>query len=87
MAVSIMEIADSLSSKQKKQFLELTDKVNLLDPKSYSHSDLSKYKDLLISIDDLYDGKIDYIKDALFFVLAFDKIGSRTEKLIKEIVQ
>lgn len=87
MAISIMEVADSLSAKQKELFLELTEKVNLLNPTSYKHLDLSKYETLLEDINDLYDGKIDYIKKALDSVKKHNKWKMNAEKIISEIVK
>jgi hypothetical protein len=82
-----MEIADSLSAKQKKQFLELTDKVSLLNPESYQIEFISKYEKLLKDIDDLYDGKIDYITEVLKKIDRNKKLSFKTESLIKEFVK
>lgn len=87
MKISIMEIADSLSAKQKKQFLELTDKVSLLNPESYQIEFISKYEKLLRDIDDLYDGKIDYITEVLKKIDRNKSLGLKTESLIKEFVK
>jgi len=87
MKISIMEIADSLSAKQKKQFLELTDKVSLLNPESYQMEFISKYEKLLKEIDDLYDGKIDYITEVLKKIDRNKKSSLKTESLIKEFVK
>jgi hypothetical protein len=83
MKIEIMEIADSLSDKQRKEFLELTDKVNLHNPTSYAFFDMSKYKTLLEQIDELFDGKIDYIRKAL--LAAKSKV--RTEQIVAEFVK
>lgn len=82
-----MEIADSLSAKQKKQFLELTDKVSLLNPESYQIDFIAKYEKLLRDIDDLYDGKIDYITEVLKKIDRNKSLGLKTESLIKEFVK
>jgi len=82
-----MEIADSLSEKQRKLFLELTEKVNLLDSSSYSHLDLAKYENLLNTINELYDGKVDYIANILKVIEKHKKLGCKTEELINEFVK
>jgi acetylglutamate kinase len=83
MKIEIMDIAESLSESQKKKFLELTDKVNLHNPKSYAFFDMSKYKKVLEEINDLYDGKINYIRNAL----AAAKSKVKAELIISEFVK
>jgi len=83
-----MDIADSLSKKQRDKFLELTEKVNLLFPSySYSFLDLIEYEPVLNEINKLYDGKIDYIKKALDFIRKTKKNKISAELLINEFIK
>lgn len=87
MKKEIIEIADSLSKKQRKEFLELTEKVNLLNERDLKFFDLSPYVLLLSEINSLYDGKIDYIKKALEIALKHKKLKMQADKIISEFVK
>jgi beta-N-acetylglucosaminidase len=82
-----MDIADSLSNKQRDKFLELTEKVNLLNSNSYSYLDLIEYQSVLNEINKLYDGKIDYIKKALDFIRKNEKNKISAELLVNEFIK
>jgi hypothetical protein len=100
MKPEIIDIADSLGKKDKEKFLELTEKINIRDPWSYNHLNLKEYLPLLKKIDDLYDGKIDYITDAISRIsgehwkkkeeesrAVEERWKKKTEKLISEFVK
>jgi hypothetical protein len=53
-----MEIVDSLSKKDREQFLDLTSRVNLLNCYIW---EIIGHEKLLRKIDSLYDGKLDFI--------------------------